>query len=156
MKYDAIVVGGGIAGLTASTYLTKAGYSTLLCEQQHSCGGLVSTFERDGFFYDGGIRATENSGVLFPMLKQLGIEIDFIKNHVTLGIENTVLRIEGNEAVESYQSLLSSLFPDDQVVTQDVEPRSVVNTVRVSDRSASVFKQMQCQTVKEFRRTLFK
>ena len=48
------------------------------------------------------------------MLKQLGIEIDFIKNHVTLGIENTVLRIEGNEAVESYQSLLSSLFPDDQ------------------------------------------
>ena len=34
MIYDVIVVGGGIAGLTATAYLSKAGYSTLLCEKE--------------------------------------------------------------------------------------------------------------------------
>ena len=73
MTYDAIIVGGGIAGLTAAAYLSKAGKSVLLCEQQEKFGGLVNTFERDGFTYDGGVRALEDSGVLFPMLRQLGI-----------------------------------------------------------------------------------
>ena len=45
MKYDAIVVGGGIAGLTASAYLSKAGYSNLVCEKENICGGLINTFE---------------------------------------------------------------------------------------------------------------
>ncbi|MCJ7737585.1 MAG: FAD-dependent oxidoreductase, partial [Anaerolineae bacterium] len=73
MDYDVIVVGGGVAGLTAAAYLTKAGHSTLLCEKEATCGGLVHTFERGGFIYDGGIRAMENSGILFPMLKHLGL-----------------------------------------------------------------------------------
>jgi len=112
MKYDAIVVGGGIAGLTASAYLSKAGHSTLLCEKEDICGGLVNTFERDGFFYDGGIRATENSGVLFPMLKQLGLELEFVKNKISLGIEDKVLRIDSKEDVSAYQALLNELYPE--------------------------------------------
>lgn len=43
MVFDAIVVGGGIAGLTAAAYLSKAGLSTLLCEKESACGGLVNT-----------------------------------------------------------------------------------------------------------------
>ena len=77
MEYDAVIVGGGITGLTAAAYLSKAGKSVLLCEKEEKCGGLVNTFERDGFIYDGGIRALENSGVLFPMLRQLGISLRF-------------------------------------------------------------------------------
>jgi len=57
MNYDAIIVGGGIAGLTTAAYLSKAGHATLLCEKEDKCGGLINTFERDGFVYDGGIRA---------------------------------------------------------------------------------------------------
>jgi len=83
MKYDVTVVGGGIAGLTAAAYLAKSGHTTLLCEKERTCGGLVNTFERDGFFYDGGIRAMENSGVLFPMLKHLGPNIRPSSPHCT-------------------------------------------------------------------------
>ncbi len=79
MDYDVIVVGGGLAGLTASAYLAKAGHSTLLLEKEAACGGLVHTFERDGFVFDGGIRAMENSGILFPMLRHLGLEVIFRK-----------------------------------------------------------------------------
>ena len=75
MNYDAIVVGGGAAGLTAAAYLAKSGYATLLCEKENKLGGLVNAFSRNGFVYDGGIRAMENSGVMLPMLKSLGIDV---------------------------------------------------------------------------------
>jgi phytoene dehydrogenase-like protein len=111
MDYDVIVVGSGIAGLTASAFLTKAGYSVLLCEKENVCGGLVNSFERDGFIYEGGIRALENSGVLFPMLKQLGLELEFVKNNISVSIEDKVIGINSEESVTEYQRLLAELYP---------------------------------------------
>jgi phytoene dehydrogenase-like protein len=112
MDYDAIVIGGGIAGLTASAYLAKAGLLTLLCEKENACGGLINAFERDGFVYDGGIRALENSGVVFPMLKHLGLEVDFVKNHISIGMENRVVRVNSDASVIEYQALLDEFYPE--------------------------------------------
>lgn len=114
MKYDAIVVGGGIAGLTSAAFLSKAGLSVLLCEKYNTCGGLVNMFERDGFFFDGGIRATENSGVLFPMLRKLGLDVQFVRNRISIGVEEQVIRINRAEDVQAYQDLLNSLFPESE------------------------------------------
>jgi phytoene dehydrogenase-like protein len=114
MKYDVIVVGGGIAGLTSAAFLSKAGRSVLLCEKENICGGLMNTFERDGFFFDGGIRATENSGVLFPMVKKLGLEIQFVRNKISIGVEDRVIRINNAEDIQAYQSLLTNLYPESQ------------------------------------------
>ncbi|NTW45341.1 MAG: FAD-dependent oxidoreductase [Anaerolineaceae bacterium] len=110
MEYDAVVIGGGIAGLTASAYLSKAGKSILLCEKEDKCGGLVNTFERDGFFYDGGIRALENAGVLFPMLRQLGIALDFVPNKISVGVEDKVIFINAENDVDQYEDLLKNLY----------------------------------------------
>ena len=112
MNYDVIVVGGGVTGLIAAAYLSKAGRTTLLCEKEPACGGLVNSFERDGFIYDGGIRAMENSGVLFPMLKHLGLQLEFVKNHISIGIEDQVIRVEREEDLAGYQALLNTLYPE--------------------------------------------
>ncbi len=114
MNYDIIIVGGGIAGLTAAAFLTKAGHNTLLCEKESSCGGLVSTFERGGFFFDGGIRAIENTGIVFPMLKQLGLDVEFVKNQVSIGIEDRVIRLESPESIKDYQALLTEFYPENR------------------------------------------
>ena len=114
MNYDVIIVGGGIAGLTAAAYLSQAGYTTLLCEKESGLGGLVNTFERDGFVFDGGIRAIEDSGIVFPMLNQLGLDVDFIKSKVSVGIEDRVIRLESDESIEDYQALLSDLYPENR------------------------------------------
>ncbi len=103
-----------MAGLTAAAYLTRAGYPTLLCEKESTLGGLVRTFERQGFWYDGGIRAIENSGIVFPMLKQLGLEIEFVKSRVSVGIEDRVIRIESADSLKAYQALLDGLYPSSQ------------------------------------------
>jgi phytoene dehydrogenase-like protein len=118
MKFDAIVVGGGVAGLTAAAYLSKAGYNTLLCEKQDHFGGLVNTFERDGFHFDGGIRATEDSGILFPMLKQLGIELEFVRNKISLGLEDRIIPIRSEADVRAYRDMLNAFYPEN---TTDIE-----------------------------------
>ncbi len=114
MKVDAIVVGGGLAGLTSAAFLSKTGLSVLLCEKEQSCGGLVNTFNRDGFFFDGGARAIENSGVLLPMVKKLGLDVQFVHNKVSLGIEGRVIRINSQADLFEYQSLLNELYPQDR------------------------------------------
>lgn len=111
-QYDAIVVGGGIAGLTAAAFLSRADKKVLLLEKEPQCGGLVNAFSRDDFVYDGGIRATENAGVLFPMLNQLGLDLEFVKNHVTLGLEEQFVRVESAESLHDYGALLSRFYPE--------------------------------------------
>jgi phytoene dehydrogenase-like protein len=133
MNYDAIVVGGGIAGLTATAYLAKAGYKTLLCEKESHCGGLVSSFERDGFVFDGGIRAIENSGIVVPMLRQLGINVDLIKSPVSLGIEDRVIRLTSVADIAAYQALLTDLFPE----SRD-EIAAIIDRIRVIMRYLDV------------------
>ncbi len=112
MNYDVIVVGGGIAGLTSTAFIAKSGRAVLLCEKENTCGGLVNSFERDGFVFDGGIRATENSGVLLPMVKKLGLDLQFVRNKITIGVENRVIRINSKEDANVYHSLLNDLYPE--------------------------------------------
>jgi phytoene dehydrogenase-like protein len=50
-----------MAGLAAAAYLTRENYSVLLLDKNDRSGGLVSTFEYDGFSFDSGPRAFVNS-----------------------------------------------------------------------------------------------
>lgn len=110
--YDLIVVGGGMAGLTASAFASRAGHSVLLCEKEPVLGGLINSFERDGFVWDAGIRALEDSGIIFPMLKSLGISVDFVRSPVSLGIEDRVIPVESPANLADYQALLEHFYPD--------------------------------------------
>jgi phytoene dehydrogenase-like protein len=46
--YDVVVVGSGLAGLTAANTLAKAGRSVLLLEQHYQLGGMATWFKRRG------------------------------------------------------------------------------------------------------------
>jgi len=113
MKYDAIIVGGGIAGLTSASFLCKSGCEVLLCEKEDHLGGLIGSFDYKAFTFDAGIRAMENSGVLFPMLKQLDIDIDFLNNDVSIGIEDNIVDLTSGDCIAAYQAMLSNQFPND-------------------------------------------
>lgn len=125
MNYDVIIVGGGMAGLTSAAYLCKAGYKVLVFEKERKVGGLVNSFDYKGFTFDGGIRAIENSGIVMPMLRQLGLEIDFVRNIVSIGVENEVIRIDSKDSLKDYQTLLSNKFPDNK---DDIE--NIINEIK--------------------------
>lgn len=111
-KYNTVIVGAGMAGLTAAAYLSRAGQKVLLIEKNRECGGLVNSFSRDGFHFDGGVRALEDAGIIFPMLKELGIDLVSVKSPVSLGIEDEILHIENLESLKDYGNLLKKLYPE--------------------------------------------
>ncbi len=114
LMHDAIIVGGGMAGLTAASYLSKAGLKVLLCEKEKKTGGLVNSFDYKGFVFDGGIRGIENSGIIFPMLKQLGVEIEFLPNNVSIGVGIDVIGVDSKDCLQAYQELLGKYFPENK------------------------------------------
>ena len=112
--YDVLIVGAGMAGLTAAAYLSRAGLKVLLCEKEKKTGGLVNSFEYKGFVFDGGIRAIENSGIVISMLRQLGLQVEFLPNPVSIGIGQDVIRVSSKESLGAYQELLDKYFPENK------------------------------------------
>lgn len=51
-KYEVIIVGAGIGGLTCGMYLAKAGVKTLIIEKNHNVGGYCTSFARSGYQFD--------------------------------------------------------------------------------------------------------
>lgn len=47
-RYDVVVIGSGLGGLTAANILGRAGHSVLLLEQHYKLGGLATWFRRPG------------------------------------------------------------------------------------------------------------
>ena len=47
-QYDLVVVGSGLAGMTAANILGRAGHKVLLLEQHFQLGGLAANFKRPG------------------------------------------------------------------------------------------------------------
>ncbi len=110
--YDVIVVGAGIAGLTAAARLAQKGKKILLCEKQSQVGGLIGGFEREGFVFDGGIRALENAGTLIPMLNNLGIDAGLIKTDINIRIKDQTVTISQKDGLKNYGRMLARLFPN--------------------------------------------
>ncbi len=73
-KYDAIVVGAGIAGLGIAGLLSKAGKKVLLLEKNTSVGGRAATFRKDGVVRSIGQHAALEDMRYDTLLKTLGIE----------------------------------------------------------------------------------
>ena len=118
--YHSIVVGGGIAGLTCAAFLAKEGRHVLLIEKNKECGGLVNSFSHNGFQFDAGIRALENAGIIFPMLKELGIKLDTVKSPVSVGVEKEILNIENITSLIEYKNLLKRLYPESEAETDEI------------------------------------
>ena len=72
-----IVVGGGVAGLTAAAYLAKAGHPVMLLERSEEVGGGLTPLRKDGYQWDLGPRMVEAFAPGEPggrILKELGIQ----------------------------------------------------------------------------------
>jgi prolycopene isomerase len=81
-RYDAVVVGSGVAGLTAAALLAKSGSSVLVVERHDRVGGYAHAFRRGPYLFDsavhmvGGCRPVpyEGGAIVHQLLQGLGIE----------------------------------------------------------------------------------
>ncbi|MAT43951.1 MAG: amine oxidase [Anaerolineaceae bacterium] len=111
---NVVIVGAGMAGLTAAAYLVKENYQVLLIDKNNRVGGLLSTFEKDGFFFDSGPRAFVNSGIVKPILKELDIHLEYLENIISIRVEDKQMLIDSMEKIKEYQRLLFQLYPENK------------------------------------------
>lgn len=102
-----------MAGLTAAAYLVKAGYNVLLLEKNDRGGGVLGTLNHNGFYFDSGPRALVNSGIVKPILKELGIEWEFFENKISIGIEDQLFQVSSIKDLQEYERILAVLYPED-------------------------------------------
>jgi hypothetical protein len=82
---SAVVIGGGLAGLSAALTLQEAGEEVELFEASDGVGGRLRSDYVDGFILDRGFQLI-NSG--YPEIKRLAVisEIDFVKSDRTIDV----------------------------------------------------------------------
>jgi len=111
-KKKIVIVGAGMGGLTAGAYLIRKKYDVLLLDKNSRSGGLVHTFERDGFSFDTGPRAFVNSGMVKPILKDLGIDWETLDNTISIAVEDQMFRIDTMDSLDDYKRILNNLYPE--------------------------------------------
>jgi len=70
---DVVVVGGGLAGLAAATYLAREGRSVVLLEKSPLLGGRAGTQAHDGFLWNFGPHALYRKAEGATVLRELGV-----------------------------------------------------------------------------------
>ena len=68
-----IIVGGGLAGLTAACYLARAGVAVTLFEQAAQLGGSAATQQHAGYAFNRGLHALYPGGAATDVLRELGV-----------------------------------------------------------------------------------
>ena len=115
-RYDVIVIGSGLGGLTCGALLAKNGFNTLILEQHTAPGGYCTSFKRKGFTFDAAVHFLEglgDGGLFYRMLSALEIEkeLEYYRMDplykVVYPDESIAIPADLNE----YIALLSSKFP---------------------------------------------
>lgn len=81
-KWQIIVIGSGMASLTAAALLANDGYEVLVLEQNYLPGGCVSSYYRKGFIFEAGattLVGLDDNMPLQYMLEKTNIKIDALE-----------------------------------------------------------------------------
>lgn len=117
-KYDIIVIGSGLGGLTAGAELASKGKRVLVLEQHFRVGGSATSFKRKDFIYEAGLHMTtaieEGHGHYDFFSKcELGDKVKFVpvpEFYHLLGSDYEFTF--GNDTEDNIQRL-SNMFPSD-------------------------------------------
>lgn len=75
MTYHTVIIGGGLAGLSAAVLLANAGKKVAVYEQSKHWGGRALTHEKDRFYFNLGPRGLYRAGSAFKLMESLGITL---------------------------------------------------------------------------------
>jgi len=74
---DVVVIGGGMAGLSAACYLARAGKAVTLFEKASGLGGRAATQKYDEYCFNRGGHALYTGGAASAVLQELGITYSY-------------------------------------------------------------------------------
>jgi phytoene dehydrogenase-like protein len=121
-RYDAIIIGAGLAGLTAANSLVMKGHRVLVLEKQAFPGGCTMNFERSGYRFEASthvINGCAPGGMTYRQLEKIGAQdvVEFIKlDHFGRMVDEA----RGTEfdlpwALDAHVEMLAEQFPAEEI-----------------------------------------
>lgn len=123
MKYDCIIIGGGMSGLAAGIRLAHFGKKVCICEQHYKTGGLNSWYTKAGIEIDSGLHAMTNFAApdspkslpLKKLLRQLRIPYEALELREQNGSEIVFpgKKLRFSNDFEQLRTEIADKFPGD-------------------------------------------
>ena len=119
-KYDVIIIGSGLGGLTAGAALAKKGKKVLVLEQHFTIGGCATTYKRQGITYEVGLHemdwGTPDHDMKHFIFKKLGIlnKLPLVKLPQVWRIKTESEQVTIVEGRENVIEELSRMFPEEK------------------------------------------
>jgi prolycopene isomerase len=119
MKYDVIVVGAGISGLTAASLLSKRGLKVAVIEKSYNPGGSCGIFKRNNVIFDQGSAMLYGFGekgfnphrFVFNCLEE---PINMIKHDLLYCVNYEGRRVRFWPDVEKFSEEMADMFPSEK------------------------------------------
>lgn len=119
MTYDALIIGGGLAGLTAGALLAKRGFDVAVVDKNYKPGGGCGVFKRGETTFDNGVAMLYGFGeegfnahrFVFNCLEE---PIDMIRHDLLYGVTFRGKRIPFYRDIPQFIEALSELFPGER------------------------------------------
>lgn len=143
-RYDVIVIGSGLAGLTGANVLAKQGYSVLLLEHHYQLGGMATWFKRRG----GHIFDISLHGFPVGMIKSC-------RKYWTSEIAESIVQLKGVRFENPQFSLRTSFTREDftRIITEKFQiPQTTVDDFFTTARKMNFFDDQQMTTRELFQK----
>lgn len=120
MRYDVIVVGGGLGGLTSALKLAQGGKKVAVFEKHHMAWGYATNFKRKDkdrnlYVFDvalHGIGGLLPEGAFHNYMKELGMidKVEFLRKEETGTIYNHDVEVDVPDSFEEYRDHLINRY----------------------------------------------
>ena len=116
MKYDIIIIGGGLGGLVCGCILSRAGKRLLVLEKGKHTGGCIQSYRRGGMEFDTGfhyVGGLEEGQLLRRVFDYLGLmklpwkRMDEVVDRVMIGKRTFALA----QGYDRFAQMLADEFP---------------------------------------------
>jgi phytoene dehydrogenase-like protein len=137
--YDIVIIGSGLGGLTAASFLSRKGFKTLVVERRSRIGGRFSTFEYEGFKLPTGAILIPDGWVV-KLFEEMGIQTDNLRP-----ITRVYYRIDGERyEIPSEIGVPKALDIIDKLERKDAEEKKrPMKPVELSKIMRGYYKKMR-------------
>ena len=123
-KKKVIIIGAGIAGLSAGCYLQMNGYDTEIYELHNLPGGCVTSWKRKGYTIDGSIHGLVGSSPDHPMYALWDEIIDMKSLDFFDGEEVVIITRDKNKFTKFYnldklENYMKEISPEDSLIIEE-------------------------------------
>lgn len=119
-----VIIGGGVAGLSAGIFAQKNGFESIILEKHHSLGGECTGWDRQGYHIDGCIHwlvGTKKGTPIHQLWETVGAldGVEIYHPESFMAVENNGVTVHFYRDLERLKSSWLEISPEDKEIIED-------------------------------------